>query len=270
MELGSLIDVWNVETFDAELRAALDRHAATIAAYWIESRRLFEEREAQTLRGPPSENKHGFAYQRLQEEITALMAERTIRAWHFTRLTDTEVAAIRSRGMQPMTIASIERRLAVAVAHGLVDQADADALFAASPYHTQIAGNRELRIWFTAQPYPLDDSGVTGLMDAWGGESINFNHRSGRLRELLETLGSPRVLEVAVPLAITTRIGEAATNVIDAFSFTLGSKGGWGGGADIVAIKPIKPTWILAVHSPGDPHFEAMGRGYPERFEAGD
>lgn len=270
MDRRAPIDVWDVATFDAELRSLLDARAQLIRDYRTESERLFNEREAQTLRGPPAQNIHGPAFSALREEIAALMAERTIRAWHFTRLAEHEVAAVRKNGLQPMTLALIAERLEAARQAGLIDAELATQLYEASPYHRQIEGNRENRIWLTAQPYPLDDSGVEELLDRWGGESISFVHREGATLERLMQLGTPCVIEVALPMRITTRVEEAATNVLDAFAQSIGVDGGWGGGADMVAVEPIAPEWILAIHSEGEPSFEAMGRGYPPAFTGRD
>ncbi len=44
------IDVWDIETFDAELRLFLEDRSDLIRSYWLEHQRLFDEREAQTLR----------------------------------------------------------------------------------------------------------------------------------------------------------------------------------------------------------------------------
>jgi hypothetical protein len=264
--LSRPIDVWDVETFDEELRNFLAQNAELISAYWAESSALHDAREKQTLRGPPEHNSYGPRYSALKEAATALLADRAIRAWHFTRLTDAETDLIRMSGMAPMSLEIIRRRLDALVAATEITAAIADELFAASPYHQQIDGNREGRIWLTSVPYPLDDSGVTELLDAWGGESINFNHRDGSIQAMLRTLGLPRVIEVALPLSITTRADCAAVNVLDAYARSIGTRGGWGGGCDIVAVSPIQPGWILSIHSPGDPAFAAMGRDYPGNF----
>lgn len=264
------IDVWDVESFDPALRAHLDVHADVIRDYRAESHRLFEERERQTLRGPPEQNVHGPAYIALKESVTALMERRTIRAWHYARLTDAEIAVIRAHGMQPMDLDLIARRLDAAVGAGDLDRRTADSLFAASPFHEQVLGNREARIWLMARPWPADYDGVSELLDAWGGESISFNHAEGPLHTLLRRIARGRILEVAIPLAATTRAACVADNVIDHYGFLLGCTGGWGGGADIVAVEPIPPDWILDVHSEGDPAYEAMARGYPARFRHDD
>ena len=94
-------------------------------------------------------------------------------------------------GMQPLTLDLIADRLDAAVADGAMERGVADELFEASPYHHQLEGNRENRIWLAAEPYPPDDSGVTGLIGSWGGESVSFNHREGRLARRLRGSATP-------------------------------------------------------------------------------
>lgn len=262
------IDVWNPGSFDRELHAFLDQHAELIAAFLSESRRLFVEREAQTVRGMPKLNPHGPAWCAMRDAVTTLMADRVIRTWHFTRITDREIAAIARDGLQPMTIDLIERRLDALVQDGVIDSAGAAMLFAASPYHRQHDGNREGRIWLTAQPIPIDDDAVIDLLGKWGGESISFTHRSGAVSDRLAAIGKPAIIEVALPLRITTRVGEAAGCVIDSYSAMLGFDDIWPSAADIVAVEDVRPEWIRAIHREGEPAFWRMGRGYPESFTA--
>lgn len=258
-----MIDVWDIDTFDAELRAFLERHAGLMRDFWSQSRGLFEERERQTIRGYHEQNVFGPSHSALYAHVTAMMAERTIRAWHYTRLTDGEVAAIRAEGMHPMSLDLIRRRLDAMITAGELEHSVADQLFEASPYHDQYEGSRDDKIWLSSQPFELDDSMVTGLVTGWGGESLNFDHQEGPMAGVLEAIGRPRVIEVALPLRITTRIDSAAKDVVDAYSFSLGCEGAWGGGSDIVAVEPISAEWILTIHSPGEAHFERLGRGYP-------
>lgn len=258
-----MIDVWDVATFDADLRSYLEQHAALIRDFWAESRRLFEERERQTVRGYHEQNRFGPPHSTLYADVSDMMAMRTIRAWHYTRLTDGEVASVKANGMHPMSLDLIRQRLDAMIEGGALTSKIADDLFAASPYNHQIEGNRDGKIWLSSQPFELDDSMVTGLVTGWGGESLNFDHQDGPMAVFLGTVGQPRVVEVALPLRITTRIDSAAKDVVDAYSFTLGCEGAWSGGSDIVAVEPIAPAQILAVHSPGERDFERFGRGYP-------
>lgn len=267
---GDAIDIWDVTTFDPELTATLAESADLIASYWSEDARLFREREAQTMRGPPEQNPFAQRYIDLKEMVGGMMEARTIRAWHYTRLTDREVASIRARGMLPMTLAIIRERLDAVVKEGALDARTADALYDASPYHRQMDANREDRTWLAAEPFPPKASDVDELLAPWGGESIAFDHRSGPLRELLEGIGRPRVIEMEVPLSATTRAFEAGCAAIDAYSFTLGCTGAWPAGADIVVVEPVLPDWIVAVHSEGDETYRLLGRGYPAGYVGRD
>jgi hypothetical protein len=260
------IDVWDIDTFDEELSQHLTGHSDLIRSYWLESRRLFDEREAQTLRGPPEHNVHADAYFTLCEGVTALMESRMIRAWHYTRLTLGEINLIHRFGMQPMTLELIRQRLEDAIAAGHIDREVAKTLYVASPYHQQAMSNREHRFWLTARPYPIDDSGVQELLEKWGGESIYANHSEGPMVELLQGIGTPCVIEVALPTSATTRASCAAENVIDAWSFHLGCSGGWGGGSDMVAVVPIKAAWIIGIHEKGGGVFENHADSYARRF----
>jgi len=263
---GDVIDIWDVATLDGELTSALGENADLICSYWSENARLFREREAQTVRGPPEENRFSNAYQELKERVGKLMESRTIRAWHYTRLTDAEVARIRTDGIQPMTLAMIRERLDAAVVDGAMDSTAANALFDASPYHRQIDGNRQDKTWFAAEPFSVASSDVEELLATWGGESIGWAHRSGPTRDLLMGIGRPRVLEVELPLLSSTRVYEAGCAVIDAYSLQLGCSGAWPPGADIVVVEPVLPEWIVDVHSEGDEAYRLMGRGYPSAY----
>jgi hypothetical protein len=263
-----LIDVWDTVTFDEELRRVLDANSALLCNYWLENGRLLQERQAQTLRGPPSENVHAAGYLALEEEVAGLMEGRTIRAWHYTRLTPEEVAAILASGMQPMTLAGIAERLENAVAAGNLDKFTADVLFAASPYHHQTLGNREGRIWLTARPYPADHGNVEELVEKWGGESLYFNHdEEDAPAELLRRIGSACVVEIALQLALTTSARCAAENVLEAWSLMLGCTDGSGGGSDMVATAPIEAGSIIAIHREGDGRFETHADEYTSRFD---
>lgn len=194
-------------------------------------------------------------------------ATRRVRAYHYTRLIAREVEAIRHGGMQPMTIAAIRIRLTNLVEDGLFDAATGDALFAASPYHRQLDGNRENRIWLTTQPYPTDDDGVSELLGKWGGESIAFNHLDGSMADLLAAIGTGAIIEVDLPLHVTTRAFSVAVCIIDMQAKSLGFDEGPDISADLVAVKPIEAEWILAVHLEGDPDYAQFGRLYPPGLE---
>lgn len=258
------IDVWNPQSYDPELQRFLADASPLISDYRREDGRLAAERAADGHRGAPKLNSHGANYSKLKETAAALLAARTVRAFHYTRLTASEIEAIWRGGMQPMTIDGIRTRIAQLVEDGLIDVATGEALFADSPYHQQIDGNREGRIWLTTQPYPTDDSGVEELLEKWGGESVAFNHIDGPTGELLATIGKPAIVEVDLPLSVTTRVHSVAECIIEMQAKLLGLSDGWDSAADLVAVQPIESEWIRAIHIEGDASYAAFGTTYPD------
>lgn len=88
----AVIDVWDLSTFDAELIAALEAKADLISDYLKIDREIFLSHDLG--RGPRTilrpDNPHADNFLRLQEAIGREMQKRTIRAFHYTRLTDND------------------------------------------------------------------------------------------------------------------------------------------------------------------------------------
>lgn len=128
---AGIIDVWNIDTFDSELRSDLDAHAELIRAYMITSRRHSREHEGADHRMPYPENPHAGELMSVKEHIMRLMESRTIRAWHYTRMTDPEIDALRQSRIYPSSLDTIRSRFAAQVVAGAFGQEVADRLFAA-------------------------------------------------------------------------------------------------------------------------------------------
>lgn len=95
------IDVWDVRTFDSELLVQLEANADLIRAYFETDHRIFLSHDLgrgleQFILRP--ENPHTSDFYKLLDVIGLQMGTRTIRAFHYTRLTENEVAeSIRNR-----------------------------------------------------------------------------------------------------------------------------------------------------------------------------
>jgi hypothetical protein len=116
-----------------------------------------------------------------------------------------------------------------------------------------------------SHPQPINDSSVISLLGCWGGESAYFNHAKGGLLKKLSTIGVPRVLEIAVPLALTRHAYSAAKAVIQLYARSLGCHADWGG-FDLYAHSILGPDALLRVHSGGEDDFALLARGYPVDF----
>lgn len=262
---AGIIDVWDIDTFDSELRDDLDAHAELIRNYMITSHRQSREHEASDHRMPYPENPHAGEFMSVKEHIMRLMEARTIRAWHYTRMTDTEIDALRQTGIYPSSLDTIRSRFAAQVVTGAFSQEIADRLFADSPYQGDQFDARSGKFWMTSHPVDIEDGGVAVFLESWGGEAAYFWQQDAALQDMLKEIGRPRVLEIAMPLLHSRHIYSAAEAVVATYGRTLGCQPDKHA-FDLYSQQPLGPAQILAVHSEGEPDFGAIARGYPVGF----
>ena len=265
---GKPIDVWNLDTFDRPLLAILEAHADLIRSYTIKENDIFLEHDygrgkGRSLMRP--ENPHAGAFIQLRERLAVEMGSRTIRTWHYTRLTDAEVDLMRRDGIQLSTPETLRARLAAMTVACVISPDDADAIYKASPFHSDQRKNRSGKFCLVSHPLSINNGGVEPLLGHWGGEVAYFWLQDGALLKLLGSAGRPRVVEIAVPLKYT-KLGLSAGNaVLATFGRSLGcvtSKHDF----DVFVEHPLPPGSILAIHTEGDAKFPVIGQGYPHGF----
>jgi hypothetical protein len=260
------IDVWNVGTFDEELLGTLRAQSELVRNYIATDREILLEREASGLRGAYRTNLNAERYQRFVENLGRDMETRTIRGWHYTRLTDAEVEQLRTTGITLSSLEATRQRLGAQVAAGELPADIADALFAASPFqHREQVGPRSDKFWMTSHPVEIVDGGVTLLLSNWGGEAVYFWLNDTHLKAAVASIGKPRVIEVAVPLNATRRAYLASKAVVAAYARSLGCRPDFGA-FDFYAARALGPDAVLAVHSKGEAAFAQMGNGYPTSY----
>ncbi|MDB5610114.1 MAG: hypothetical protein JWP25_7014 [Bradyrhizobium sp.] len=269
--MSTLIDVWDTETFDQGLISELRASEQLVRDYLTTDRRQFEEREASDRWMPYASNPYASGYLAFLEAVGRdIMQARTIRAWHYTRLVDDEVRIIRTNGIYPGSLDTLQRRLDALVTLGSLTTSDAKALFAASPcHHKEQRPGRLGKFWMTSNPVLSDDSGVELLLGNWGGEATYFWLEDKRLEKLVAEIGQPRILEIAVPVANTNHWYSAGKAVVAAFARTLGCRPDRGA-FDLYSMVALGPEAVRAIHTAGDANFSAMARGYPAGFSLGE
>jgi hypothetical protein len=264
----SPIDVWDAKTFDPELMRRLAPHADLVVDYFARDHAIFLAHELG--RGPGRallrpENEYADAFQALREAIGRAMAVRTLRAWHYTRLTDAEVAGLRRDGVRLSTPQTLQARFAALVAAGELTEAQAQALFAASPFHSDQLDARSGKFWMTSHPVAVDDGGVQPLLAHWGGEVASMWVRDEALLTALARIGRPRILEVAVPVDSTCHAYAAGEAVVATFARAQGaipSKQAF----DLYVREPLPGAAVQVVHTEGEPGYWSTGRGHPAAF----
>ncbi|QIG53208.1 hypothetical protein G6N82_02710 [Altererythrobacter sp. BO-6] len=265
-EATDWIDVWSIETFDDELLAELDCRASVIRDYFNREEVLWAEREQGGGDWPEPENPHAEGFIEAREEIGNLMKQRSIRAWHYTRLTDEEIDVLRREGIILSNLESFRTRLDAQVAAGSFDSEVADQLYASSPFQGDQRDGRLNKFWMVSHPLPTSDHGVQPLLESWGGEVTYFRQSSPDLKDLLVGLGQSRVIEVLVPLDVTSfGFSRAGDSVVATYARHIDCS------AepkifDLYIEQALSPEHVLAVHSKGEPNFSALARGYPTGF----
>lgn len=261
----TVIDVWNIDTFDGDLRRDLDAQADDIRNYIVTSRHQCLEHEASDHTDPLPANPYTDAFNWVTEHIMGLMEVRTIRDWHYTRQTDAEIDALRRGGIYLSSLNSIQTRFAAQAATGAFTQEVADCLFADSPYQSAQIASRSDKFWMISHPVEINDSGVKPLLASWGGESAYFWQRNTELKDMLKRIGQPLVLEIAMPLVHSRHSYSAAVAVIATYGRMLGCQPD-AHSFDLYTQQPLGREHIIAINSQGEPNFDAIARGYPSGF----
>ncbi|UHS59974.1 hypothetical protein [Agrobacterium vaccinii] len=259
------IDVWNLATFDKDLLALLQAKGNVLRDYELTSRKNHEEQQAADRWVPLKANPFAADQMHILERIIMpAMEQRTIRAWHYTRLTDAETALLRANGIHMSNMAGIRRRLDAQVAAGTMMADVANAIHGESPFHAQ-ADSRSGKFWMVSHPFAITDGGVELLLQHWGGEGVYFWLKDRAHVELVQSIGRPRVIEVAVPMSATTSAYSAAKAVVATYVTSLGGKPDWSA-FDLYATTALGADTVLELHTEGDPNFAAMARSYPAGF----
>ena len=264
--MARVIDVWDVETFDEELMTALHESAELVLNYLDTDRELSFRRETAEFESPNRSNPYAAGYHELLEDLSRKMDARTIRGWHYTRLTDPEVEKLRTTGIYLSTLETTRQRLNSQVACGQVSVEIAEALLKASPLQNREQRDaRSHRFWMTSHPVGIDDDDVNLLLGNWGGEAIYSWLEDPSLQQIVSTIGKPRVLEVAVPLKATSKAFYASKAVVAAFADVLGCIPNFRD-FDICCVSELGPEVILAVHSEGEVTYSRIANGHPTTF----
>ena len=265
---ADVMDVWDHRTFQPDILDVLESHGDMICAYFTTENAIFLEHDMGRGSGRGMlrpRNPYSGAYLDLCERLGDRLLKETIRAYHYTRLIDAEVADLRRSGIHISTETSLRRRLDAMVASANLNPDLAASLYAESPLHCDQHDARTGKFWMNSNPVPVDDHKVMPLMARWGGEVASFAVSDEGMLKPLGDIGRARVIEVAAPLEATQQAYSASQAAIATFARFLGAapdKSDF----DLYVRKPLPATAVLAVHTEGEPSFAQMGKSYPAGY----
>lgn len=261
-----IIDIWNPETFDLELREALSEHNEIICHYHAECR-LNMQRYINATTGkipyePLRNNQYSSSFHHLQTSIfPQLIRERRIRVWHYTRLVDAEVEQMKTE-LHLSTNKLLACRLNFLVQHGELTTEEAEALFKENEFITR-DGRNTPAFWSVTYPLRVNDSGVVPLLKQWGGEALYGPHGNTNLGRKLETIGAPRVIELVTPLLDPLNSYSIARLCLRAWAYIQGVGDGEPLCNDLMITNDLSDCEVINVLTEGDNDFANLASSYP-------
>lgn len=196
-----------------------------------------------------------------ERRLTPILAGTRIRAWHYARLLDHEVEAMKKR-LAPSSLDFLQQRLSALIGMGLLTQEEAATVFKSSPFHSQ-ESSRTGKLWVVTVPLHFSDGGVSPLLGSWGGESAYFWLSDVSLSAKLKSLGSPRVLEIETALSDSFNAFRASGTVLEAWAKRLGAPV-VPTGCDLAIENCLSNAKLVRSHTEGDSTFSAVAKAYPE------
>jgi hypothetical protein len=192
--LPRYIDVWDIDTFDRDLLIALAACRSALVDH------LLIATEDDLAADPTHKNDEA-----ARVTIAELLARRSVRGWHYTRLADDELERFDADGIQPASLEGLNRRLSYRVEAGDLSREQADVYRDTSPLHRDFMNVRAV-FCAVSHPHPTTFSDLQGQLNYWGGEVAHFYHQETPLGDALKGIGRRRVLEIVAPIGATNRL----------------------------------------------------------------
>jgi hypothetical protein len=235
-----LIDLETPESWPGDLRAYLDRHHD-----------FFLDWETRSFRATAAE------YDRAIYGLEAVLRRYALLGWHCTRLTESEIASIRSNGMQLPDAAMLNRRVDAVARAGLLRGGLADRLKAENQADDPW---RAGRIWFCFYPPRLaGEGGIERFFRHWGGEALYNSHESDpETGVAISTIGLPCIVEAIVPITSLRQHSFLSTKVVRRYLIGRGYRTVEPVDHDDAADQPLPPESIREVIPFPSPGFIAL------------
>jgi hypothetical protein len=262
-----IIDLWDTATLPQHARQFLFRNDELLREYKADEDRITAELPEH---GPRIRRRNNFrcAKEDLEGTFAEMVAEHDIRCFHYSRMIDEEVEALKETGIVVTSLNFLRERLDRLVGLGHMDQAVADMVHLGSALSDDIQyGRRNGMFWVCATPIETGDGCVTMLLGSWGGESTYWTVEDRAIAEVLKTIGRSRIIELAVPMQVALHSGpsEIARRFVDLRMNQLGlTKKDIA--TDFYLERNLPPDAVLAVHTRGEDRFDTMAQGYPASF----
>lgn len=270
-----MIDLWDLKTYTTDIMKVLESGRQTIAG--------FHEREHELRNAPPQktqiqrllshipENEFEDRLNDLRDELGHLLSSKVVRGFHYCRLIDAEADGFLTNGIILTSTDFLRQRVDRLVELDHLTRAQGDKIVNQTALDRPAEFGHRVGFNLTATPIQTDSSFVDLLLRYWGGESAYwvFQEVDEDLLTHLETVGRPRIIEVAVPVE-ALEYGETgagmASDLVNVYANSIGIPQTVRRDLRLKATLP--PTSILKVVTQGESDFDNFAHSYPATYEA--
>ena len=165
----------------------------------------------------------------------------------------------------PSSLDYLQLRLDSLVSNDLLNKAESKLVFNQSPYHAQ-GKIRFNMLWSTTVPLPSNESGVSPLLESWGGESAYFWLSDKIVKTKLKKIGLPRIIEIETALSDGLNAFSVSKTVLQAWAKKLGVSVA-PSGSDLAIKESIEKAKVVKVHTEGQRSFNALAKTYPKNAQ---
>lgn len=176
---------------------------------------------------------------------------------HCTRLTEYEINNVKGGFLERNSQSLVNSRIDMACKNGLISANDAIALKAKNQAGES---NRIDRLWFVFTDGTLKDEGdVERFFRNWGGESLyNYHEDDPVTGPLLQTIGTPAILQCKVPVREINAFGSVAERLVNYWLTSHGVNCDYDGEFDGLIETDLSGANILSISVLGSPEFERL------------
>ncbi|QND69138.1 hypothetical protein HB777_36370 (plasmid) [Mesorhizobium loti] len=102
-----MIDLWDIGTYDSEIKDYLESHRDIIDGYSALERKKDIMVAKLATWVPIQPNRFQGDYAATVDGLAEIMSTKTLRTFHYTRMTDDEVESVQAEGMVPTSVDSL-------------------------------------------------------------------------------------------------------------------------------------------------------------------
>lgn len=234
-----ILDLSNISTWPLQILSHLEKH-----------HKLYLNWETGINR--PSADKFDAALYELMGIVRS--SNYTMRGYHCTRLTKTEMQAITEKGMILPDLAMLNKRIEELESSGLITQSLSQHL---KDNNQSDDDNRVGQIWFCFFPPHIGGQwGIERFFRSWGGEALYNSHERDPISgPALTKIGIPCIIEALVPLQSLHFYSYLEKKLIRRFLVSRGFKTSEELNHEDCAKQPIPPRNIIRIISFPDADF---------------